>query len=112
MNKRLVMVAMLMMGGAPQDIHHAPTADQCRADLAVWYGQSKAIIETIPAHDLDGRRLEMVECSDLFTDHLEREKAFGMQNVYVSHIQQRMERFILRHDLMQQFADEDLKGAR
>ena len=112
MKKQLVILAMLTTSAAPQDIHHAPNPDLCRADLAIWYGQSKTTIETIPAHDLDGRRLEMMECSDLFTDHIEREQAFGMENVYISHLQRRMERFLLRHDLMKQFADEDLRGAR
>jgi hypothetical protein len=112
MKKLLAIFAMLITGAAAQDIEHAPTVDQCHADVAVWYKQSKTEIESIPAHELDARRHEAYMCADVLTDRLEREKSFGEANVYASHLQERMKDFLKRHGFMQQFADEDAKGAR
>ncbi len=112
MKKLLVMVALLTMGAMAQDIEHAPTADQCHADISVWYAESKTDVASLSARTLDVRRHEAWLCSAVLKDPHEREKAFGVFNVYVSHLQERMLNFITRHGFMQQFADEDAKGVR
>jgi hypothetical protein len=112
MTKLLVIVALLTMSAMTQDIEHAPTADQCHADISVWYGESKTDIAALSAHTLDVRRQEAWLCSAVLRDPREREKAFGVFNVYVSHLQERMLNFITRHGFAQQFADEDAKGVR
>ncbi|MFZ0817676.1 MAG: hypothetical protein WAM78_19285 [Candidatus Sulfotelmatobacter sp.] len=112
MKKLAAIFALLTMGAMAQDIEHAPTADQCHADISVWYGESKTDIAALSAHTLDVRRHEAWQCSAVLKDPQEREKAFGEANVYISHLQERMLNFIKRHGFMQQFADEDEKGVR
>lgn len=50
-----------------QDIQHAPTADQCRADIAVWTAETREIISSIPIDRLLKRNTELKECAIVFT---------------------------------------------
>jgi hypothetical protein len=101
-----------------QDIQHAPTAAQCQADIAVWKGENKAHIESLPVHDLIVRAQEMKECVDVLADGKakgwadEIETAMTVELIYGQHIAHRYLDFLVRHRLEQQMADEDAAGQR
>jgi|SRR5580700_6017799 hypothetical protein len=111
MKKILVILAMLTMSSAAQDIQHAPTAAQCQADIAVWTAQSKADIVALPVNALVSRANELSDCSKVL-DGDASEWARTMRAVYDQHIENRYVHFIMRHGLGQQMVDEDAKGAR
>jgi hypothetical protein len=56
--KLIIIFGLLTMGAKAQDIEHAPTADQCHADISVWYAEGKTDIAALSAHTLDIRRHE------------------------------------------------------
>jgi hypothetical protein len=111
MKKLLVILAILTMDAAAQDIQHAPTAAQCQADIGVWKAQNKAYIEALPVNSLVGRANELSDCSRVL-DGDGSEWARTMRAVYNQHIENRYVHFLMRHGLGQQMVDEDAKGAR
>jgi hypothetical protein len=111
MKNLFVIIAMLSMGAAAQDIQHAPTAAQCQADIAVWKSQNKAYIDGLPVNTLVSRANELSDCSKVL-DGDGSEWARTMRAAYDQHIENRYVHFIMRHGLGQQMVDEDAKGAR
>lgn len=111
MKNLLVILGMLLMGAAAQDIQHAPTTAQCQADIAVWKTQNRAYIEALPVNTLVGRANELSDCSKVL-DGDGAEWARTLRAVYDQHIENRYVHFIMRHGLGQQMVDEDAKGAR
>jgi len=98
-----------------QDIKHAPTAEQCKADMAVWKPQSKADTISLPVRTLLQRSIELYDCNRVLGDVQDRdgvEWALTMRGVYEQHISSRAMKFIDRNGLTHQFYDEDAKGAR
>ena len=101
-----------------QEIQHAPTAEQCSADIAVWKAQSKVDIIALPVGTLLLRSHELHECRTVFTSlaggHAsdDSEWATTLRDVYSQHITDRALKFINRHQLRAQFDNEDAQGAR
>jgi len=106
---------------------HAPTAEQCRADQALW-GAVHAETEYYDAetrHVQDGtpnrtdiaalnvshlkqRMNEMYQCSDVVA----MEPYHSTGNFYYSVISDRYSSFLMRHGLMGQMIKEDAAGKR
>ena len=111
--KKLMLFLLLTISAMAQDIQHAPTIDQCRADTRLWLSQSStqkdAFNDLTPAQ-IGARIHEMFDCVPVDShnsaayENLRTRFAEAMMFRYAS--------FILRRGLQQQFLDEDAKGAR
>jgi hypothetical protein len=105
----LLMVTSVAWG---QSIQHAPTEEQCRADLRLWWAEDKATISSLPAYTLQGRIVEMGHCVQVLPGNTESLNAISEVDIYDSHLQRRLFNFLTRHNQMQQFVKEDSAGAR
>jgi len=106
------------MGTAAQDVQHAPTVEQCRADVRLWRSQDKG---SNAFNDLTARQLissagEMQQCAAvdpyLGGPSGKGEVYWNMSAELHETVSLRYNHFLARHNLMQQFADEDANGAR
>jgi hypothetical protein len=82
-----------------QDMRHAPTADQCRADIAVWKARSRANITSLSFKTLFQRSNYLSECSQVFRDAQDRdgsEWAHTIWGTYEHHALQRALNFLER----------------
>ncbi len=97
-----------------QGIQHAPTAEQCRADIALWKAESKEGIIALPVGTLIERANYLFDCGQVLSanDLPSAKLADTLRAIYRGHIVNRYERFVERHNLGSQFYDEDAKGAR
>lgn len=98
-----------------QEIQHAPTAEQCRADIAVWKAESKADITSLSVKTLLHRSNYLSDCKQVLRDAQDRDEAqwsATVRAVYDQHIIGRAMHFIERNSLGYQFYDQDAKGAR
>jgi|SRR5271167_5152938 len=95
-----------------QNIQHAPTEDQCRADLRLWWAEDKTTITSLSAYTLQGRIAEMGHCVQVLPGNTESLNAITEEEIYDSHLQRRLFDFVTRHNQMQQFINEDSAGAR
>lgn len=98
-----------------QTITHAPTPEQCRADVAVWKTQIKADIVALPVRTLLERANYLSDCSNVLLDAQDRDGYKWVDTVrwvYQQHALGRALKFIDRNNLGHQFYDEDAKGAR
>lgn len=107
----LLLVTTVAMG---QDIQHAPTIEQCRADLAVWSNQTKQIEDKLPVRELAERESEMLDCAYVLESAYPSESKLADQQgmVYGLIIGTRASHFLKRHNIWTQFNNEDAKGAR
>jgi hypothetical protein len=113
--KPALFVAVLsVIGGVQsvkaQTVEHAPTVEQCRADQALWYSQLSHP-KNILFKTLEGYRTEMGACSvvdsnDYFV------KYFEVLALIDAELRDRLEHFMTRHNLVNQFAEEDAAGQR
>jgi hypothetical protein len=100
-----------------KDIHHAPTADQCRADIAVWKAEttSPTTINALPFTTLAIRTEEMGDCGHVLIDlhdHDEWAWSHTLVEIYLRKMVNREGRFIEAQGLGVIFLDQDTKGAR
>ena len=98
-----------------EEIHHAPTAEQCKADLVVWRAESKADVVALTINTLLQRSAYLAECYNVLQDGNDAESArwaVTWQGLYDNHAISRAMKFISRHGLSRQFEKEDAKGAR
>jgi hypothetical protein len=98
-----------------QEIHHAPTAEQCHADIAVWKAQNKETIMKLPVQTLLQRSHYLHDCFDVLRDVKDLDGvdwSMMLRKAYEEHALHRAMDFIDRHNLDPQFYDEDAKGAR
>lgn len=91
---------------------HAPTVEQCRADQRLWAArmEDNTNIGSLSAKELNTFSGEMNDCVAVDS---ERENAYNLQAaMFRLEIEKRLTDFLVRHDLMQQFAAEDKAGKR
>jgi len=115
-NWKLTVAAMAILtfgtGAAPQAVEHAPTAEQCRADQAVWVAKvlSDHGTDDVPMNILWEWQQEMVECRDVDTSNLD--KYFDTVAAIVGMESKRELDFIKREGHLGQFMAEDAAGKR
>jgi hypothetical protein len=91
---------------------HAPTSEQCKADVAVWLDKSPDQTETLTYIEIDKRKHEMNDCYSVLTAPGEKQLAHdGLIKASLLE-QKREDHFINRHDLAKQFIAEDQAGQR
>ena len=115
--KRMILILVLTTVAAwgQEGVHHAPTAEQCKTDLAVWRAESKADVVALPINTLLQRSAYLAECYTVLQDGNDGESArwaTTWQGLYDNHAISRAMKFISRHGLSQQFEKEDAKGIR
>jgi len=106
-----------------QDVQHAPAVAQCQADAVLWQSQSRdyfrayknhdaknTTIANLTAKELLARSIEMADCLTVDSDHYNDYST--VQSTYVELFGDRVNNFMKRHDLMEQFFKEDAAGLR
>ena len=109
--------------GEPQK--HAPSVAQCRFDAAAWNKEENAgpkdkdVGYQLPFGELLKRQREMMDCVKLDTQHgpnaavVEVRTSYRtIYHVYTTAMYARYQHFLERHQLMENFLDEDSKGSR
>jgi hypothetical protein len=95
-----------------QQIKHALTVEQCRADQRLWMSklQNEAIVNKIDYKEFNDWFLELEDCRDVDPDNgiIYFSTSMGVINRQLK----RTENFIMRHNLWNQFLAEDTQGCR
>ena len=116
---KLVFMAIFFMcflassSGEPQK--HPPTVAQCRSDAITWDKEEdsgrkdKDVGYQLPFGELLRRQREMMSCVKLDAQHGQYRTIY---HVYTTAMYARYQHFLERHQLMEQFLDEDSKGSR
>jgi hypothetical protein len=123
----LFLLAVCAAGARAQQ--HAPTADVCRADVAVWFSReifkeyesaeiaflrddvpNRSEIAKLPLSEVTERAQEMLKCMSV--DKKDLDTYTNAQDFYQNVIYERYFRFVLRHHLKDQLMREDAQGLR
>jgi hypothetical protein len=90
-----------------------PNVEQCRADLNVWKSTNAPETDTLGVRELQRRFGEMTSCSEAEASDWERRARYLIvSEIYGDAISARYLKFLIRHQLLQQFLDEDAAGQR
>lgn len=123
MRRSIILAAMVLLfsvSSSTQDVEHAPTAQQCQADQALW--MSKLEESSSPssgwahsANDVASRTLviwsgEMNDCFAVDPDN--KQKYLDTTEHIFAVMGARQADFLIRHNLIKQFFDEDDAGKR
>jgi hypothetical protein len=116
-------VASLASAHSPQAVEHAPTVEQCQADAILWSTQAQDFYEAdkdhnaqnstvanLTAKELFARGMEMRDC--LTTDSTRSKNYTATATTYIELFSERVNSFMRRHNLMDQFFAEDAAGER
>jgi len=115
--KKLIITIGLLTGSVAwgQDIQHAPTVEQCRADYRLWVSQDKqdgVSFTDLTLKELGLRTKEMLDCETVDTQQDNVKSYIYMFKEFGGELLIRETHFLSRHGLNKQFQDEDAKGAR
>jgi hypothetical protein len=111
-------VASLAFARPPQAVEHAPTVEQCQADLKAWWGKAGKDhgLDDIPYDILGSMSSEMTSC--IFVEKANRSHPESGPDYYELTVElekqqaERLTRFLIRHELWQKFSEEDAAGKR
>ena len=95
-----------------QEVKHAPTIEQCHADQRLWLSklESEPSIVSVSFKELHGWLGEMMECKSV--DQPSRDLYYNVAAEISSEQLLRMQYFLDRHHLYDQFVAEDTQGKR
>jgi hypothetical protein len=105
-----------LVGTAPsawsQEVHHAPTVEQCRADQRLWMDRLEQTafnaIANVSYPELTQWRDEMFECQSV--DPTSKFLYYNTSGEIKVELVDRLRGFIRRHNLYDQFLAEDAQG--
>jgi hypothetical protein len=108
------LVASLASGKPAQEVEHAPTMEQCRADRAYWMSkleqpEDKGTAD-VSYDTLTGWHKEMSKCQ--VVDPANSERYYNAMGESNAEQLGRMIDFLSRHNLWKEFLDEDAAGKR
>jgi hypothetical protein len=108
-----ILVSVTMVGS--QNVKHAPTAEQCRADQRLWLSKLEQVgvpdpIDYISFQELTEWLGEMGECKHVDPNH--RNQYYNTEAEIESVRVIRLQTFLLLHGLMDKFYAEDAQGKR
>ena len=113
-----IVLLFALLAGA-QEIKHAPTVAQCRADAALWsddYQLNKyeefRYGTTLSWNELRARTLEIIDCIRIDKSREAREVYDSVSHSIAAESWERAENFITRHGLWDQYMAEDTAGKR
>src|SRR5215831_1922665 len=95
-----------------QEVQHAPTVEQCRADQRLWFSrlEDEGSVKDVGYKELRSWGIEMGDCERVDPDFYIRYSNTGAEIAYA--ILMRLEHFLYRHNLRYQFYAEDAQGKR
>jgi hypothetical protein len=100
-----------------QEVKHAPTVEQCRADQKLWFSKllelensNSATAANVRFSDLSHWQSEMLACTNVDQNFVDRYHATAARAL--AEMETRLEVFLLRHDLAKKFTAEDVQGCR
>lgn len=93
-----------------QDIKHAPTVEQCRADQKLWSSGMEQPNSPISFDELSRRQIEINRC--MAVDSERYTQYYNTEGEIVARQLLRVENFLTRHKLWDQFHTEDAAGKR
>ncbi|MGA2855399.1 MAG: hypothetical protein ABSE40_00935 [Candidatus Sulfotelmatobacter sp.] len=108
-----VLAVMLITSWVSGQVDHAPTVAQCQADQRLWLSKIEAegARENLPPFDVLGEwNREMLDCQKVDPAHAWNYSATGGE--IVAEHATRLVSFLVRHQLWQQFKEEDAAGKR
>ena len=95
---------------ASQEVQHAPTVEQCRADQRLWLTEAQETYVPAPFMELHNRNKEMIQCETV--DPYESNHYYNTLGETNAEKVIRLHDFIDRHNLGSQFVAEDAQGKR
>jgi len=93
-----------------QQVKHAPSVEQCRADQRVWMEKLEHSPSDSDYETLIGQASEMEECASV--DSQNERRYHSVEHLIVTIQAARMMSFLARHDLVDKFLAEDRAGKR
>jgi len=112
--KHFVALAVFVLtASVTAQVEHAPTVAQCQADQRLWLAQVEDIDHRsdLPKFfEINDRMKEMGECEKV--DPVNRRRYSDTQCELGAEQTLRLMKFIQRHNLLDQFTDEDAVGKR
>ena len=125
----LLVAILFTVPAFAQEIKHAPTVEQCRADVALWHNlkifteynsaqtawasdgvPNRTPTAQLPLSTIQSRLLEMAVCTDV--DKPNHATYYETNQFYAGVVHDRYVRFLKRHGLMDQLWAEDAAGER
>jgi hypothetical protein len=112
----ILLAAILLPGFANLAQEHAPTAEQCDADLRLWASQASTL-DKLPYKEVEAREQEMFNCGGSVNSQTQqgfiKAKSYdSASNLYRGEMGERLSDFLVRHNLIEQFLAEDAQGKR
>jgi|SRR5215469_8003552 len=109
----LLVIAIPLQFIHAQEVKHAPTVEQCRADQRLWLSklEESPMRVRIPMGELDGWLVELNECRSVDPTS-EVPLSQLVTNEIIAEQATRYWHFIQRHNLYNQFLAEDAQGKR
>lgn len=103
-------VAVLVVAAVGQEVKHAPTVEQCRADQKLWMAKLEGEngLKYVSYKELRGWRSVMNDCEDVDSDLRDRYDHTGSEILAAKAM--RLEDFIDRHGMWEKFIAEDEQG--
>jgi len=105
---RFIALTLFFLSAATAMQDHAPSIEQCRADVAVWTQDDMG--KNVSAPNLDLRAEQMGKCYLVDKSWGELYKNVLVQSMFA--LEGRHHNFIIRHNLEAQFLAEDAAGKR
>jgi hypothetical protein len=111
-------IAVLLTAAAAmgQDTHHAPMAEECKTDADLWaheYIYNPTALRKLTVTELTQRKNEMWKCRVVLQAYPAYEqRAHDTATDYAMLLEVQMENFLKRHNLLQEFIEEDASRAR
>jgi hypothetical protein len=108
----LVLVSFNSLGS--QEVRHAPTVEQCRADQKLWLSKleepGSTSLANVTFNELNGWGKEMSDCGKVDPEFHFR--YYNTDGEATNEQVLRLEHFLDRHNLFDQFIAEDAQGKR
>jgi len=108
----LGVVLVFVSAVCSQEVRHAPTVEQCRADQRLWLSklESENSVASIGYKELNGWSQEMFECRSVDPEFHNRYYNTAAEIAFEKII--RLEGFLDRHNIYNKFMAEDAQGKR
>jgi hypothetical protein len=110
--KYFILFSFLLIDAATGQVKHAPTVAQCQADERLWVSDVEhKTDDTLPSlRILSDWGVEMEDCRKVDPDN--QRSYFNLSSEIIALRLTRISHFLDRHNLYQQFIQEDEEGKR
>jgi hypothetical protein len=112
----MLLAVILLPSIANPAQEHAPTLDQCNADERLWASQLSNV-DSLPYKEVEARENEMTNCATTMdtsteTGYRNASSYKSLGSNYRGQMGRRLQTFLIRHNLIDQFLAEDAEGKR